>query len=78
MKLLDSPDVRVIPWFNIFFFGFLIVGIAFLRAMWMQFRERSIDPLIDSAEDRFDEASADIAEQKGRVTRWLGTWKKKS
>jgi hypothetical protein len=56
----------------------LIVGIAFLRAMWMQFRERSIDPLIDSAEDRFDEASADIAEQKGRVTRWLGTWKKKS
>jgi len=78
VKLLDSPDVRVIPWFNIFFFGFLIVGIAFLRAMWMQFRERSIDPLIDSAEDRFDEASADIAEQKGRVTRWLGTWKKKS
>jgi len=78
VKLLDSPDVRVIPWFNIFLFGFLIVGIAFLRAMWMQFRERSIDPLIDSAEDRFDEASADIAEQKGRVTRWLGTWKKKS
>ena len=78
VKLVDSPDVRVIPWFNIFFFGFLIVGIAFLRAMWMQFRERSIDPLIDSAEDRFDEASADIAEQKGRVTRWLGTWKKKS
>jgi len=78
VKLVDSPDVRVIPWFNIFFFGFLIVGIAFLRAMWMQFRERSIDPLIHSAEDRFDEASADIAEQKGRVTRWLGTWKKKS
>lgn len=77
VKLVDGPDVRIIPWFNIFFFGFLIVGLAFLRAMWRQFRERSVDPLLDSAEDRFDEASADIAEQKGRLSRWLGTWKKK-
>ena len=76
VKPVDGPDVRIIPWFNIFFFGFLIVGIAFLRAMWMQFRERTVDPMLDSAEHRFDEASAEIAEQKGRVTRWFGTWKK--
>lgn len=77
VRLVDGPDVRVIPWFNIFFFGFLIIGFAFVRAMWLQFRERSVDPLLDDVGDRFDEASADIAEQKGRVTRWLGTWKKK-
>lgn len=78
VRLVDGPDVRIISWFNIFFFGFLIVGFAFLRAMWRQFRERSVDPLLDSAEHRYDEASADIAEQKGRLTRWLGTWKKKT
>ncbi len=78
VRLVDGPDVRIIPWFNIFFFGFLIVGIVFMRAMWNQFRERAVDPLLDSAEHRYDEASADIAETKGRVSRWLGTWKKKS
>lgn len=77
IRPVDGPDVRIIPWFNIFFFGFLIAAIVFVRAMWMQFRERSIDPILDSAEHRYDEATADIAEQKGRVTRWLGTWKKK-
>lgn len=78
IRPIDGPDARIIPWFNIFFFGFLIVASAFILAMWMQFRERSIDPLLDSAEHRYDEASADIAQQKGRLTRWLGTWKKKS
>ncbi len=77
VRLVDGPDARIIPWFNIFFFGFLIVALAFIRAMWRQFRERSVDPLLDSAGDRYDEASAEIAEQKGRVSRWLGTWKKK-
>lgn len=78
IRPVEGPDVRIIPWFNIFFFGFLIAAIVFIRAMWMQFRERSIDPLLDSAEHHFDEATADIAEQKGRLTRWLGSWKKKS
>lgn len=77
LRAVDSPDVRIIPWFNIFFFVFLMVGIAFVRAMWRQFRERAVDPLMDSAEHRYDEASADIAEQRGRLSRWLGTWKKK-
>ena len=78
IRPVEGPDVRIIPWFNIFFFGFLIAAIVFICAMWMQFRERSIDPLLDSAEHHFDEATADIAEQKGRLTRWLGSWKKKS
>jgi len=77
IRPVDGPDVRIIPWFTIFFFGFLIAAIVFIRAMWMQFRERAIDPLLDSAEHRYDEASADIAEQKGRLSRWLGTWRKK-
>lgn len=78
LEPVEGPDVRIIPWFNIFFFGFLIVGIAFVRAMWNQFRERAVDPLLDRAEHRYDEASADIAEKRGRVSRWFGTWKKKS
>jgi len=69
--------VRVIPWFNIFFFIFLIIGIAFVRAMWLQFRERAVDPMLDSAGDRYDEASAGLAERRGRLSRWLDTWRAK-
>ncbi len=78
IRPVASPDVRIVPWFNIFFFIFLIVAIAFLRAMWMQFRERTIDPVLDSAGDKYDEASAGLAERRGRMWRWMDTWKSKS
>ena len=77
VRQVDGPDVRIIPWFNIAFFIFLIVGIVFIRAMWMQFRERAVDPILDQAGDKYDEASAEIAEQKGRLSRWVGSWRSK-
>ena len=75
---VESPDVRIIPWFNIFFFVFLVVAIVFIRAAWRQFRERSVDPLLDAAGDQYDEVQAGVAERKGRISRWLGTWRDKS
>ncbi len=74
---IEGPDVRIIPWFNIFFFVFLIVAFFFVRAMWMQLRERSLDPLVDSAEHRIDEVQAGVAEKRGRLRKWLNTWRSK-
>ncbi len=74
---VEGPDVRIIPWFNIFFFGFLGAAILFIRAMWRQFRERSVDPLLDAAGDQLDEVQAGVAERKGRFTRWMDTWRSK-
>lgn len=72
-----GPDQRIIPWFNIVFFILLIIGYFFVRAMWMQLRERSIDPLVDSAEHRLDEVQAGVAARRGRLRRWLNTWRSK-
>jgi hypothetical protein len=77
VKPADGPDMRIIPWFNVFFFIFLMIAIVFLRAMWMQFRERSVDPLLNSAGHHMDEVQAGVAERKGRVGRWLETWRSK-
>ncbi len=77
VKPATGPDMRIIPWFNIFFFGFLMVAIVFLRAMWAQFRERSVDPLMDSAGNRIDVVQAGVAERRGRVRRWFNTWRSK-
>lgn len=76
IRPVDSPDVTIIPWFNIFFFIFLMVALAFIRAMWRQFRERMVDPVLDSAGHHVDEMQAEVAEQKGRVSRWLATWRR--
>lgn len=76
VRAVDGPDVTIIPWFNIAFFIFLMVALAFVRAMWLQFRERMIDPMLDRAGHSVDEVQAEVAEQKGRFSRWLGKGRK--
>ncbi len=51
LKPIAGPDVSIIPWFNIFFFSFLIIGWLFLRALWRQFRQRSIDPALEDVSE---------------------------
>lgn len=77
IKPIDGPDATVIPWFNIFFFVFLIVAWLFIRAMWRQFRERSIDPAMESVGDAWERADAGLDERRGRVRKWLDSWKSK-
>ena len=78
IKPVDTPNPTIIPWFNIIFFIFVMAALLFIRAMWRQFRERSVDPLLDAAGDQYDEVQAGVAERKGRLSRWLGTWRDKN
>ena len=77
VRTISGPEVTIIPWFNIFFFVFLMVALVFIRAMWRQFRERSVDPLLDAAGHEFDEVQASVAARKGRLSRWIDTWRSK-
>ena len=68
VKAVASPDVRIIPWFNIIV---LVVALALFwaaRVRWIRFRERRLDPLWDRAEEGVDRA-------EGRMHRWLGRGK---
>jgi hypothetical protein len=75
IRPVASPDVTVIPWFNIFFFVFLLGAYIFARIMWRQFRERSIDPLLEGAEDAFDQVENRADEARGRLRGWLDSWR---
>lgn len=77
IRPVAGPDVTIIPWFNIFFFVALMGAIVFVRALWQQFRERTVDPLIDSAGHRVDEVQAGVAKRRGRMTSWMDTWRNK-
>lgn len=70
IKPVSGPEYRPFPWFNLFFFAFLIVGFFFVRAMWRQFVERTVDPTMDALEDGYDI-------RKSRVQKWLDSWRSK-
>ena len=77
IRPVEGPDVRIVPWFNIFFFLFLGAAVLMIRAMWRQFRERTVDPLMDAGADRMDRMNAGVAERRSGFNRWLDTWKRK-
>lgn len=81
---LAGPDVTLIPWLNIVILGFLGFVILMIRRMWLQFRERMVDPALADVGETFDAAGARVeAAQKeargffGRIGAWLGTWRAK-
>lgn len=75
IKPVEGPDVTVIPWFNIFFFVFLVIAYFFIRAMWRQFRERTIDPALQDAGEAWDRVEDHASDTQGRIGRWLDSWK---
>ena len=77
IRPVDGPDVTIIPWFNILFFIF--VGFMYFlgRAMWRQFRERKVDPVLDDVAERYDRVSENVGEQRGRFSRWWNSCKSK-
>ncbi|MHC0053499.1 DUF1523 family protein [Actibacterium sp. D379-3] len=81
VKRVDGPDMRLIPWTNIIILTLLALLVIFLWRVWAQFRERTIDPLLEDVEDTLIDIDehADATRKKarstwGRFTAWLGTF----
>ena len=75
VKQVDSPDHRVINYFNIIFLIGLAVLIYALHRRIQRFREKRIDPIMEDVTDRF-EAAGDAREGRAnRFRRWLDDWK---
>ena len=74
---IDDPNIRIIPWFNIIFLASLALAWFFLRRMWRQFRQRTVDPTLSRVDQTWDGIEAGVTTQKGRIGRWLNTWRRK-
>ena len=79
-----GPDVRLIPWVNIVILSLLAGAIFMLRKMWLQFRERMIDPALTDVGETFDAAGARVEAARkeargvfGRIGAWANTWRAK-
>ena len=69
---VEGPDVTLIPWVNIIIFAVLIFISVMIRKMWLQFRERMVDPALADAGEAWDsvEARADNARSPMAVIVW--------
>jgi Protein of unknown function (DUF1523) len=81
---VDGPDVRLIPWVNVIILSFLAFAIFMIRKMWLQFRERMVDPALADVGETFDAAGARVESARkeargffGRIGAWLHTWRAK-
>jgi Protein of unknown function (DUF1523) len=84
IRPVAGPDVRIIPWVSIILLTALALALFMLRRMWLQFRERAIDPTLAEAGDVWDsvDAKADAARAEAsgffaRIGAWFSTWRAK-
>ena len=67
LKVVDGPDARLIPWFNIFFFIVVgLFGLGIFRLL-QRFKRRRIDPVMEGIEDAWDDAGTNTRGFIGRI-----------
>lgn len=84
VKQVAGPDVVVIPWISILILVVLAFLLFMIRRMWMQFRERMVDPAMVRAERAMNRVDAGVDDMRdnargvwGRFSAWLDSWKSK-
>lgn len=77
IKPVAGPDVTIIPWLNIVILTLFFALVWAIWVRWRRFRRNRIDPMLEDWEDSYDAASDSLAEKRGRIGRWLGSWRSK-
>lgn len=65
VREVAGPDVRIIPYVNIIILILAALGAFMIRRMWLQFVERTVEPVIAEAQETWDGVSAK-ADQAGK------------
>ncbi|RPE67174.1 uncharacterized protein DUF1523 [Pacificibacter maritimus] len=83
IKPVAGPEDTSFPWVNTIILAFLGVLLLLIWRMWVQFRERTIDPLVEDAGDAWDavddraDALKDGARNKAQgIKNWFGSLRK--
>ncbi len=71
IRPVDGPEFSSIPWFNIVFLTFLLVGYFLFRVMWRRFREWIDCHLLGKSGDAIGQAKDRMVATKVRFRRWL-------
>lgn len=73
-----GPDVsKGIPYLNIIILLLFAMAVYFIWVRWRRFRRARIDPALEEIQDNWDAAGDAVNERRGRVRRWLDSWRAK-
>lgn len=71
IREVEGPDVRLIPWANIVILTILAGLVIWAWIIWRQFRERTLDPMLDDAAGTWDNLDDRAEAARGRARGWL-------
>ncbi len=77
IKPAPGPDYSPIPWLNIIILTMFFAIVWAIWVRWRRFRARRIDPIIEDVQENWDAAGDAVADRRGRIKRWLDTWRAK-
>jgi hypothetical protein len=70
IRAVEGPDVRIIPWVNIVILTLLAALVFWVWVLWRRFRERRIDPALQSAGEQWDRIDELDDRARGRFWYW--------
>lgn len=71
LREVSGPDARIIPWISIVILTFLAIILFMARRMWLQFRERMIEPAVIEAQETIDHIDARADRAKAGISGWF-------
>lgn len=78
IRRIDGPDANIgLPWVNIIILTLLAAFFYAIWVRWRRFRKARIDPKLEELQDNWEAAGDAVDARRGRVRRWLDTWKTK-
>lgn len=78
VRAVAGPDApKGVAWLNILILAVFFTMVAGLWRIWIRFRRRRIDPLVEDIGENWDAAGAAVEDRRGRLGRWLDSWKPK-
>ena len=78
VQQVDGPDAsKGIPYLNITILTLFGVLCYAIWIRWRRFRMARIDPALEELQDNWEAAGEAVDRKRGRVRRWLDTWKAK-
>lgn len=78
LKQISGPEVgKPIPWVNIIILTILAAITYAVWVRWRRFRNARIDPVLEDISDTWEAAGDAVDERKGRIGRWIDTWRSK-
>ncbi len=71
LREVAGPDVRIVPWISLIILT-VLAGILFMiRRIWLQFRERMIEPAVIEAQETLDHIDARADRARAGIRGWF-------